>query len=165
MRFEFPDGELGQWACLGHVSDQSVRVWLRDPSLQPHRATIEVNGLVVGESILQPSLEHDGIAVDDLKVGQPVANGTFLVKVAGFQRSGTLAPPPQAQVPFSFAFGSCHQPFGPPERGVITKSQNAGVYRLMQRHLAERDPRFLLLLGDQVYSDGIPGLSVMSAFN
>src|SRR5919106_3060284 len=111
MRFSFPDGELGAWACLGAVTDHSVRVWLRDPELKSHVATLWIDDDMVGEAMLEPASERDGIAAVDIVLAQPSPNSRFLVDVAGFQRSGIMAPAPGEPSAFSFAFGSCNQPF------------------------------------------------------
>ncbi|MGE3268872.1 MAG: hypothetical protein AB7P40_09010, partial [Chloroflexota bacterium] len=59
MQLSFQDGELGLWASLGGVTDRSVRVWLRDPSGQPHEASLEIDNQVRGSVRLTPAAAHD----------------------------------------------------------------------------------------------------------
>lgn len=164
MRFSFPDGELGAWACLGAVTDRSVRVWLRDPELKPRVARVKIDNDIVGEATLAPSSEADSIAAADIALAQPFPNSRFLVEVAGFQRSGIMSPAPGETSAFSFAFGSCNQPFAVTPSGSVTKQDSAGIYPAMRSVLKTHQARFIALLGDQVYSDGIPHFSVSEAF-
>jgi alkaline phosphatase D len=164
MRFSFPDGELSAWACLGRVTDRSVRVWLRDLELKSHVATVWIDDNMAGEATLEPSSEHDGIAAADVALAQPFPNSRFRVDVAGFQRSGIMAPAPGEPCAFSFAFGSCNQPFAVTSSGSVTKQDSAGIYPAMCRVLKAQQARFVALLGDQVYSDGIPHFNVREVF-
>jgi hypothetical protein len=106
----FPDGELDTWVCLGHITDQSVRVWLRAPSLSTAMASLKINGQSVAEAPLQPSAEHDFDDAVDIPLTRARCGGPFAVHVAGQRRQGFL-PPPHQPAAFSFAFGSCHLPF------------------------------------------------------
>jgi hypothetical protein len=164
MRFSFPDGELETFACLGAVTDCSVRVWLRDPKLKPHIARVWIDNKVAGEATLEPSRERDNIAAADIELAQPAPNSRFLVDVAGFQQSGVMSPAPGEPSPFSFAFGSCNQSFAMTLSGSVTKRSSAGIYLAMRPVLQAQQARFVALLGDQVYSDGIPHFSVKEAF-
>ena len=155
MRLRFPDGELGRWASLGAVSERSVRVWLRDPSGEPQQAIVEIDGVERGAVTLTPSSEHDWTAAGDLHLDRPRPNARFTVRVAGFKREGRFAPLPDTPAEFTFAFGSCHQPFGPPRDGTLTLDDGAGIYRPMDATLTSHEARFLALTGDQIYSDGV----------
>lgn len=62
---------------------------------------------------------------------------------------------------FSFAFGSCHQPFtDPADDGRVEKHAGAAVYPRIHRLLVERQAAFAMWLGDQVYSDAMSEVSV-----
>ena len=66
-----------------------------------------------------------------------------------------FAPHHDAPTEVTFGFGSCHQPFGPPSDGVLTVTPRVGIYRQMVGVLRARGARFLSLIGDQIYSDGV----------
>jgi alkaline phosphatase D len=77
-------------------------------------------------------------------------------------RKGAFAPSPGSPADFAFAFGSCHQPFKAQDGGDLAKNKNVGIYHYMLQTLAGADIRFLMLLGDQVYSDEVPSISIES---
>lgn len=160
MPVRFPDGELGRWASLGGVTDRAVRVWLRDPSGQPQRASLLIGGVERATVTLTPSPRHDWTAAADLVLDRPEPDAWFSVRTIGVERYGRLAPHPDAPTPFTFAFGSCHQPFGPPEDGTLTVTPRTGIYRQMAGLLTARDARFLALIGDQIYSDGVDPIDI-----
>jgi hypothetical protein len=164
VRFNFPDVKLGAWACLGAVTDRSVRVWLRDPELKPRVARVWIDDDIVGEATLNPSSERDNIAAADVALERPFPNSRFLVDVAGFQRSGIIAPAPGEPSAFSFAFGSCNQPFAITPSGNVIKQGSTGIYPAMCPVLKTHQARFAALIGDQVYSDGVPHFNVREAF-
>ena len=156
----FPDGELGRWSALGTVTDRAVRVWLRDPSGEPQRVTLEIGGVERASATLTPDPEHDWTAAGDVVLEEPAPDAAFTVYAAGQARRGRLAPHQDTPTPFSFAFGSCHQPFGPPENGVLTTTPRTGIFRQLAGVLAANDSRFLALIGDQIYSDGVEPINI-----
>ncbi len=157
---QFPEGELGRWASLGAVTERAVRVWLRDPSGEPQRATLSIDGVEHASVRLPQAPEHDWTSAADLVLDRPRPNAPFAVRAAGVERRGRLAPHPDTPTAFTFAFGSCHQPFGPPRDGMLSVTPRTGVYRQMAGLLAARDARFLALIGDQIYSDGVEPVDV-----
>jgi hypothetical protein len=160
VTLKFPDGELDTWVCLGHITNQSVRVWLRAPSLSTQMASLEINGQPVAEAPLQPSTDQDFVDAVDIPLPQARGGSPFAVHVAGHRREGFLPPPPHQPAAFSFAFGSCHQPFKATLEGRLVRQDKSGIYGGMREVLKAEDARFLLLLGDQIYSDGVPNLNV-----
>jgi hypothetical protein len=100
----FPDGELGRWASVGAVAERAVRVWLRDPSGEPQRATLEIDGVEQASALLRPSPEHDWTAAADLVLDRPRPNAAFTVHAAGARRPGRLAPHPDTPTELTFAF-------------------------------------------------------------
>lgn len=54
-------------------------------------------------------------------------------------------------------------PFRMRADGGIAVARAAGIYPAMQRDLEAAGARFLLLLGDQIYSDALPPLSARAA--
>lgn len=163
MPIRFPDGELGRWVSLGGVTERAVRVWMRSPSGETETATLEIGGVERGAVALTPSPEHDWTAAADLVLDEPAPNAAFTVRLGDLQRQGQFAPPPNVPTAFSFGFGSCHQPFAPPKDGTLTLDRGAEIYRPMREALAAYRARFLALIGDQVYSDGVEPIDVRQA--
>ncbi len=69
---------------------------------------------------------------------------------------------PEGDKPFNFAFFSCHMPY---EKTLFrrTRTVNMDTWEAMQRALSrhgEKDLRFVIAAGDQVYADGVPTLSI-----
>ena len=160
LRFEFPDGELTDWLTFGAVTDRSVRAWGRQPG-GPRQVALCLDGAPVAEATLRPEPERDHVGAADLVLPEPRPGAAFTIESGGVVRRGRLAPVPHRPAAFTFGFGSCHQPFK--ERvvdGRLERHAGAGIYRRARKELAERDARFLLLLGDQVYSDAVANLSV-----
>jgi phosphodiesterase/alkaline phosphatase D-like protein len=159
-RFAFPDGELDDALFIGAVTDRSVRAWMRRPA-GPATVRLAVDGGDPVEAELHPDPSHDFVGSVRLELAEPQPDARFRVTVDGAIRSGRLAPAPDARSAFSFAFGSCHQPFtDPPADNRLQRHGGAGIYPRMEGLLRERDARFLLLLGDQVYSDAVSKVSV-----
>ncbi len=159
-RFAFPDGELDEGLFLGAVTDRSVQVWVRRPA---GAATVRltVDGAEPVEASIHPDPDHDFVDAVRLELAQARPDAPFQVALDAMTRRGRLAPAPDARTPFSFAFGSCHQPFtDPPLNNRLARHPGAAIYPRMQELLRERDARFLLLLGDQVYSDAVSKVSV-----
>jgi hypothetical protein len=130
------------------------------PSGESQRATLLIDGIERASVVLTPSPGHDWTAAADLVLDRPRPDARFTVRVAGAARHGRLASHADAPAAFTFGFGSCHQPFGPPRDGTLTVTARTGIYRQMAGLLADRDARFLALIGDQIYSDGVEPIDV-----
>ena len=162
-RFEFPDGELTTSVALGAITDRSVRVWARRPE-GPTVATLAVDGRAVAQAPLEPDAAHDHVAVAILETDGPQPGAPFRVEVGGATRAGRFAPALGEPAAFAFGFGSCHQPFTePPLDRRLVRHPGAGIYRHMRELLVDRNADFLMLLGDQVYSDAVSRISVRDA--
>ncbi len=159
-RFKFPDGELDAWVVLGDVTDRSVRVWARNPAGKV-RATLWVATELVAQAEIAPDPEHDHIGAAVLEPASARPDADFEVRVGDQVRRSRFAPPPGDRSSFTFAFGSCHQPFTEPlDGGRVERHPGAAIYPPIARLLAQNDARFALWLGDQVYSDGIASMNV-----
>jgi alkaline phosphatase D len=158
-RLQFPDGELGAWFVLGDVTDRSVRVWARDPN-GPVEARLIVGNDQRSASIeTDPARDHVGAVVLDM--GASRSGASFELSVGDEVRQGRFAPSPGLPAAFTFAFGSCHEPFsGHQADGRVERHAGAAIYPAITRLLAERQASFALWLGDQVYSDAVSEASV-----
>ncbi|MGE3961619.1 MAG: alkaline phosphatase D family protein [Dehalococcoidia bacterium] len=164
LGLEFPDGELTDALTLGIPTDRGVRAWLRAPG----RDAVEVTVTAGGEQcsvVAHPDPEHDWIATIDLDVADLAVAGrrpaeAFEVEALGKRRGAHFAPSAEQPTAFSFAFGSCHQPFEPNPDKQLRKHDGARIYAPALQLLRREEARFLLLVGDQVYSDGVEGQSV-----
>ena len=150
---------------LGDVTDRSVRVWVRHPDGLVD-AVLAIDGREAARASIQPRADHDHVGVAVLTLDPPQPGSPFEVVVGGTVRWGRFAPAPSEPAGFTFAFGSCHQPFAEPfPDGRVERHGGAGIYRRMRELLVEREAAFALLLGDQVYSDAISRMSVRTVLS
>jgi hypothetical protein len=159
LRFRFPDGEVDTQLLLGHVTDRVVRVWLR--AREPSEVRLRIGDEVRAVGLAAPDPDHDRVAAVELDAGEPRPGTPFTVEGLGAVRHGRFAPSDGQPASFGFMFGSCHQPFATVAPGGILRRQPAGaIYPALRDELVRRDASFLLLLGDQVYSDAVSAISV-----
>ena len=159
-RFTFPDGELGAWVALGHVTDRSVRVWARLPD-GGAEAVLSVDGKAAAQARIEPDPERDHVGAIVLTVDAECADREFRVQVATLERTGRFAPAEGSPASFAFAFGSCHQPFTEELDGRrVDRHDGASIYPRISDFLRRRSASFAMWLGDQVYSDAVSELSV-----
>ena len=136
-----------------------MRVWLRDPSGAPQRATLAIDGVERASVVLTPSPDHDWTAAADLVLDRPEPDARFTVRAAGAERHGRLAPHPDAP-------GGVHvrlRKLPPAVWAARGRYPDAHADRHLPpdgRLLAARDARFLALIGDQIYSDGVEPIDV-----
>jgi phosphodiesterase/alkaline phosphatase D-like protein len=164
VRVRFPDGELDRWLALGDVTDRSVRAWARGPGAERLTVRLRIDDEVVAEAELAPDPAHDHVGAIVLHLDDSRPDAVFAVAADGVVRSGRLAPAEGRSAGFTFAFGSCHEPFTDGDRdGELERHGGAAIYPAIRERLAALEARFLLLVGDQVYSDGVSGASVREA--
>lgn len=156
----FPGGELHDGAELGAVTEQTVRVWARQPGAPALTARLEIPGFppIIGSVPL--SAETDWTGALTLSAPAPVPDQPFVCTVGERRLSGRFAPAPDEHCAFAFAFGSCHRPYELDPDGHVRLSERAKLYPAMREELLAQGARFLLLCGDQVYSDALPPISV-----
>ncbi len=160
LEFEFPDGELGSWSTLGDVTDRSVRVWVRAPD-GAATATLLIDGETVASATIETDPAHDHVGAAVLTADPARPGAPFTVEVDGAVRRGRFAPTPGVATAFSFAFGSCHQPYrDPPVGRSLERHAGAGIYARIGELIREREAGFSMFIGDQVYSDAVSRLSV-----
>lgn len=161
LDLDFPDGELGDALTLGVPTDRGVRVWLRAPERERITATLESGDAGVSVDLV-PDPAHDWIATADLCLDQSAPNRPFRVTAGAHARMARFAPSAEGPEAFSFAFASCHQPFEANTDRRLKKHDGAQIYSPALELIRREDARFMLLVGDQVYSDGVEGRSVRS---
>jgi alkaline phosphatase D len=160
QRFTFPDGELGSWAALGDVTHRSVRAWARsEHGALPVSLTIE--GAEIARAEIRPDADHDHVGSAVVEVDPPRPDAEFELRIGDFGRAGRFGPAPGTPARFSFAFGSCHEPFSDAsEDGALERHPGARIYPRIRALFEERNLSFALWLGDQVYSDAVASLDV-----
>jgi len=156
-------GEFGDAAELGAVTDRAVRVWVRRPGGPAPRARLEVAGRPPVEVDVPVSADTDWTGAADLLLPEPAPDRPFVCRVDGRRLAGRTAPAPDARTAFAFAFGSCHHPFAEGPDGGLVRNPAVALYPAMAAELRRAEARFLLLVGDQVYADEPPALSVRAA--
>jgi hypothetical protein len=156
----FPDGELGDAFELGAITDRSVRVWARQPDATGLKLTLAVPGRPAISASVTLSAARDWTGAVELSLPEPAPNERFTVTVGGRERHGRFAPAPDEHASFSFGFGSCHYPFEVDDQGVARLRRATRIYPAIRDDLLNADARFLLLIGDQLYADAVPPLSV-----
>ncbi|MGD9891272.1 MAG: alkaline phosphatase D family protein [Dehalococcoidia bacterium] len=159
MRSPFPDGELVDAAEIGAVDAQSVRVWVRQPDKATVEARLEVEGRPPVTATTSLTDATDWTGAIHLRLPEPAPDRPFVCTVGASRLTGRLAPAAEARRGFAFGFGSCHRPYAATD-DHITLRPVAGIYPAMVRDLRRHDARFVILGGDQVYSDELPPISV-----
>jgi phosphodiesterase/alkaline phosphatase D-like protein len=156
----FPDGELDDAAEIGAVSDRVARIWVRRPGSDRVPVRLEVEGRDPVLGSVAVSAESDWTGAAELTLPDAAPDRPFTVTVNGRVLSGRFAPAAAAHLDFTFGFGSCHHPFALGPDGRLKLNDAAGIYPEMREELTAADARFLLLIGDQIYSDEIPSISI-----
>ncbi|HEX8705038.1 MAG TPA: alkaline phosphatase D family protein [Myxococcaceae bacterium] len=152
--------ELGDAAELGALSDRAVRVWVRQPATTQVSVRLEVEGHSPVVASVSPAAETDWTAATELELPEPAPDRAFVCTVGERRLTGRLAATSGTHTGLVFGFGSCHQPFQEAPDGSLREHVGAGIYPVALEHLREVDARFLLLLGDQLYSDALPSWNV-----
>ncbi len=158
-RAAFPDGLLEESVEIGAVSDRSARVWVRKPNRVWISGTLSVDGEIVARAETALSEETDWTGAMDLELEHPLPNARFKIDVDGATRKARFAPRPGETTGLTFGFGSCNRPFKLDD-GKVIYHQAAGIYDALAKDLDRSDARFMILGGDQVYSDELEPISV-----
>jgi phosphodiesterase/alkaline phosphatase D-like protein len=155
----FPDGLLDDSVEIGAVNHRSVRVWIRKPDRIWIAGTLSIEGSVIAraETALSEETDWTGVLTFELPVPRPGAS--FQIDVEGARRDARFAPEPGSTTGLTFGFGSCNRPFTL-NNGEVDYHQAAGIYDALGRDLERAGASFLLLGGDQIYSDELEPISV-----
>lgn len=154
--------ELRTMVAVGAVTGSTARIWVRSDRAGAHRLRIT--------SATAPALElevhvEDGPAdrtaawtvpglVADTEYRYEVVHGEGAPIGAGRFRTA----PHRGRCSFRFGVISCHQPFD--DEGRVRDSARAQL-RAAHGALMAADARFVLMVGDQMYADHPPPLSIM----
>lgn len=159
MTTVFPDGELADAAEVGAVDSRSVRLWVRQPGVEQIDAYIEVEGRPAVTETIHLSPDTDWTGAVTLSLAEPAPGARFHCTAGTHRLTGHLSPLPETHTGLVFGFGSCNLPFRATESGVRV-STAAGIYPAIRDELLRERAAFMLLLGDQIYSDGVLSISV-----
>jgi phosphodiesterase/alkaline phosphatase D-like protein len=159
MSTTFPDGELTDAAELGAVDCRSVRIWVRQPDAERVDACLEVEDRPAITETIRLSADTDWTGAVTLNLPDPAPGSRFVCTAGSRRLSGRLSPLPETHAGLIFGFGSCNLPFRATDDGVRV-SDAAGIYPAIREELLRENAAFMLLLGDQIYSDGVASLSV-----
>ncbi|MHB8575138.1 MAG: alkaline phosphatase D family protein [Dehalococcoidia bacterium] len=156
----FPDPDLDHAAELGAIDSRSIRVWVRESGRHVLTAQLKVDGEPMVSASVQLSAETDWTGVLTLTLPHEVPGAAFECQVGEHRLSGRLAPANADHGRLVFGFGSCNRPFDLSADGSIVVSPRAALYPAMSADLRRHGADFVLLAGDQVYSDELAPVSV-----
>jgi hypothetical protein len=106
------------------------------------------------------SAERDWTGAVDLTLPEPAPGESFTVHAGDRILRAQFAPAHGDNTAFTFAFGSCHYPFAVDETDMVRLRGSTRIYPALRDDLLAADARFLLLVGDQLYADSVPPISV-----
>lgn len=157
----FPDGDLNDAVELGAIDERSARVWVRFAGRERVSATLDSADERLATASIDLSDERDWTGVLELAAPKAMPGAPFTVTVEGRRRSGRFAPAPGSPAALTFGFGSCHMPYEEAGDGTIAvRSAEAAIYPAMMRDLQRASGQLVLLVGDQIYADGLEPFSV-----
>ena len=156
----FPDGGIETAAELGAVTADRVRLWVRHPGADTFAARLLVEGSPPLTASVSLSGESDWTGVIEFRLPAPCPEAAFICEAGDRRLAGRLAPEPGKAAPLTFAIGSCNRPFETAPDGSIHVAPVARIYAAMIEDLRQADGRFVLLIGDQIYSDELPSISI-----
>lgn len=158
--------ELDTMVAVGAVTPSTARVWTRSDRAGLHRLTLHGGGAsFTGDVVVDNGADRTAAwTIPDEVPGAPslLPETTYRFELAhagGTIGTGqfTTAPVRGAARSFRFAAMSCHAPHD--ERGEV-RERARQMLRAVHEALAERDVRFILAMGDQMYVDHPPALSM-----
>lgn len=171
--------QLGSAVAVGAVTPRTARIWARAPGAACADLTVELHtpsrfvarGSLDSATIARPPCEETDhtcaftIPADVPELGALQPDRPYIVYVR--RRDGALVGEGRFRTPWeglgpssgrlAFGLASCHQPFD--GRGRV-RVESARMLAAAERALRDHDARFLLLVGDQIYADYPPKLSL-----
>ena len=159
-RSPFPDGELETAVELGVPEPTTVRAWVRSPSGEPATGRLLVDGREPIDASVVPSASSDWTGVLEFRLDEPCPDQPFVVTVGERELHGRLPPAQGSATALTFGFGSCNRPFEVGAGGAIHHTRAARMYEAVADSLGAIGARFMLLAGDQIYSDELSSISI-----
>jgi len=149
VELPLPIAPLEASVIIGHTTTTASRVFVRVPQSGAHALRVGERTLPI---VVDPAADYtaviavDGLAPDTTYPLDVIdARGATVLPADLLPRVRTLSSRPDR---LCFAFVSCHLPFEP--TGVTA---SVGAFDALLAAIAERDVRFVLHLGDQIYGD------------
>lgn len=156
----YPDGMLRDALELGAITDRSVRVWSRQTEEPVRSIRLMVHGREPVTAEVNADAASDWTGAATVSLPEPAPGCAFELQAGQHVRQSRLAPSPEDHGGFTFAFGSCNSPFRLDASGQVRTRAAVRIYPEIQADLAVRDARFLVLIGDQLYAEGLPRYGV-----
>jgi alkaline phosphatase D len=160
----FEVAPLGPMVAVGAVGTRTARVWVRapgqariavaiapanDPEDGPHATVVQPIDPAADETV-SFEIPGDAPGLDPLLPDRRYRVRIFTVEGRALGEARFTTAPEDPAERFAFAAASCHQPFDD-RGGLVPKSVE--MLEAACKVVDERDARFLLLLGDQIYAD------------
>ncbi len=168
-RRAFQNGALERMAAVGTIGPRTARIWVR--SSHPGRPVIRYwpadRPESPGETVFPKALEAERDFTGSIRLTRldPLTRYRFRVvgpenRILG-EGGFETAPEGPTDTPrrFSIALMSCNQPFTP--SGDVPESVEE-MFGAVRQVLRKHETRFVFLLGDQMYSDLPPTLSLFN---
>lgn len=155
----FPDGLMEESVEIGAVSHRAARVWVRKPDRVWISGNLFIDGEIIARAETALSEDRDWTGTLNFELAEPRPGSRFRVDVGGVIREARFAPMPGASTGLTFGFGSCNRPFKLDD-GVVVYHEAAAIYDALVKDLDRSGASFMLLGGDQIYSDELGPISV-----
>lgn len=170
-RYCFNSEPLRNAVAIGRMGPDRARLWVRSEVAGRLHLSWQSDSAEGGERSIEipQNNDADNTAAIDLPVTGKLRSLTRYRYRVTHERGGAIgegefetAPASAAETPekFSIALMSCHQPFN--ADGTFLEDSQAMV-RAMHRCLREQNTKLLLMVGDQMYADAPPELSLFNS--
>lgn len=176
MPLDFQNGDLGDAVGVGKVDADAARIWIRAQRPGSHRVHWWREGNREQADVLEVEVSDDVDRDFTCSVLLPGEDGSPLAPQTRYhfrvEREGEShrvgkgkfetapAGPDDTPERFAFAVMSCNQPFD--AQGAVREDARQ-MLRATVRALEERDCKFVLMIGDQMYTDMPPDLSLFNS--
>ena len=172
----FRNGPLTEMVAVGAINSSSARLWVRAARTGAIEITCRPEGrsgpIFKSRVIIPDPNERDntyGIQMPDASTSEGLAPLTRYFFEVTYADNGQLigkgrfetAPESDRRTPsrFSFALMSCHQPFN--KDGTLNR-KSVQMLRAARHCLAQHDTKYILMVGDQLYTDFPHSLSLFN---
>jgi len=134
---------------VGHTDEESARVWIRvRDGDDPVYYSLTVNGVGEFQFVSTETEVEFGTAIAVAQGLRANHNYRYQVRRIGHALSGASGtfqtmPPPEYLNEASFVVVSCNS------------AETAGAWAMLRKFIDDTQPRFLLMIGDQIYADDV----------